>query len=230
MFYLEYRYLIFLSPAILLGLWAQFRMRSTYRQALEVPTALTGAAAARKVLDSAGLNQVEIEMVPGELSDHYDPRHKVLRLSPDVYGGRTAASVGVAAHEAGHALQDAENYSPLVLRNLAVPVAGFGSGAGLWIVFFGAIFSIGPLIWLGIALYSCFVAFQLVNLPVEFNASSRAKAQLAMLDIADRDQMYHVNRMLNAAALTYVAATLSAVMTLLYWLYRLGLLGGSSDE
>lgn len=215
-------YFLFALPALILAMWAQARVTSTYAQAQKVPTRLSGAEAARMVLDEAGLHKVEIEMVGGHLSDHYDPSAKVLRLSQDVYAGRSAASVGIAAHEAGHALQDAHGYAPLVIRNLAVPVANIGSTAGIWLVIGGALFQFAPLVLIGIALYSAVVVFQLVNLPVEFDASNRAKQQLEMLSIAGPDQMVQVRKMLNAAAMTYVAATLSAVMTLFYLLFRFG--------
>ena len=225
MFVFDPMHLLFLAPAMLLAMWAQYRLQATYSQASQVPVGMTGAAAARQVLDSAGLTNVDIEMVPGHLSDHYDPRNKVLRLSQAVYQGRSAASVGIAAHEAGHALQDAQNYAPLVIRNAAVSTANLGSGLGIWLVVLGAMFS-QPLLLIGIGLYSVFVFFQLINLPVEFNASSRAKEQLAMLSIVDQEQGYYVKKVLGAAALTYVAATLSAVMTLLYFLMRFA---GSRD-
>ena len=225
MFVFDPMYLLFLAPAMLLAMWAQYRLQATYSQASQVPVGMTGAAAARQVLDSAGLTNVDIEMVPGHLSDHYDPRNTVLRLSQAVYQGRSAASVGIAAHEAGHALQDAQNYAPLVIRNAAVSTANLGSGLGIWLVVLGAMFS-QPLLLIGIGLYSVFVFFQLINLPVEFNASSRAKEQLAMLSIVDQEQGYYVKKVLGAAALTYVAATLSAVMTLLYFLMRFA---GSRD-
>src|SRR4051794_29972384 len=124
-------YFVFIAPALLLAFWAQMRVKSTYAEASQVPAPLSGAAAARHILDSAGLNNIEIEQIPGELTDHYDPRDKVLRLSPQVYQGRSLASVGIAAHESGHALQDARHYAPLVIRNLAVPVASFGPGLGV---------------------------------------------------------------------------------------------------
>jgi hypothetical protein len=213
-------YFLFLAPALLLAMWAQARVHSTYAKAQEIPAPLSGAAAARHVLDSAGLTDVAIEQVPGHLSDHYDPRHKVLRLSPQVYSSRSMAAVGIAAHEAGHALQDAKNYAPLVVRNLAVPAAGFGSSGGIILLIIGAIFTMPALIYAGIALYACVVAFQIINLPVEFNASSRAKQQLVGLGIVDAQDMTHVNKVLNAAALTYVAATLQAILTLLYFVFR----------
>ena len=136
---------------------------------------LSGAAAARHILDSAGLSGVQVEEVPGHLTDHYDPRDKVLHLSPEVYESRTLAAVGIAAHEAGHAIQDAHSYAPLVVRNAAVPVAGFGSNGGILLIILGAIMQAPPLIWLGIGLFATVVVFQLVNLPVEFNASARAR-------------------------------------------------------
>ena len=172
-------YFLFVLPAFLLGLWAQMRIQTSYAAAQQIPAPLSGAAAARHILDSAGLNNVEIEQIPGQLSDHYDPREKVLRLSADVYQGRSLAAVGIAAHEAGHALQDAFGYAPLAVRNAAVPAAGLGSKLGMVLIIFGAILQMNAvLIWLGIALFSAVVFFQVVNLPVEFNASSRAKQQL----------------------------------------------------
>lgn len=229
-------YFVFIAPALLLALWAQFRVKSTYAAAQQMPAALSGAAAARHVLDSAGLDNVDIEQVPGHLSDHYDPRDKVLRLSPEVYQSRSLAAVGIAAHEAGHAIQDARAYAPLVVRNAAVPVAGFGSNFGVLLVIIGAVFSAGNpgeglgymMIWAGIALFSGVVFFQVINLPVEFNASARAKDELVVLGIVPPEQMPYVNKVLNAAALTYVAATLQAILTLLYLLVRFG--GGSNRD
>lgn len=211
-------WLLFFIPPLLLSLYAQWRVKSAFSQMSQVPASLSGAQAARRMLDDAGLFDVPIECVPGELSDHYDPRSKVVRLSPDVHNGRSMASVGVACHEVGHALQDAKGYAPLVVRNLAVPAASFGSGAGVYICLAGLIFSIQPLLWLGIIVFSAVVFFQLVNLPVEFNASTRAKQQLVGLGIIADNDAYYVNRVLNAAALTYVAATLQSVMVLLYYL------------
>jgi len=227
MFIFDPMYLIFISPALILGFWAQMRVRSTYAQAQRMAAPLSGAAAARHILDSAGLNHVDIEQVGGTLSDHYDPRHKVLRLSPDVYHKRSLAAVGIAAHEAGHAIQDARAYAPLVIRNAAVPVASFGSGAGILLLVIGAIMSLKPLILLGIGLFGCVVFFQVVNLPVEFNASARAKAQLVDLGIVSPQELTYVNKVLGAAAWTYVAATLQAILTLLY--YIMIFTGGNRD-
>jgi Zn-dependent membrane protease YugP len=213
-------YFLFIGPAILLAMWAQFRVRSAYAAAQKQPAALSGAAAARHILDQAGLQDVNIEMVPGEMTDHYDPREKVLRLSTDVYQSRTLAAVGIAAHESGHALQDAKHYAPLALRNAVVPAAGIGTNVSFMLFFLGIIFSMPGLIWAGIILFSGFVFFQVVNLPVEFDASARAKRELVALAIVPEQQMTYVNRVLNAAALTYVAATLQAVLTLLYYIVR----------
>jgi len=220
MYFFNPGYLLFIAPAFLLGLWAQFKVRSTYAAAQRQPAPLSGSAAARHILDSAGLDNVAIEQVPGHLSDHYDPRAKVLRLSPEVYGSRTLAAVGIAAHEAGHAIQDARNYAPLVIRNMAVSTAGFGSNIGMLLLVLGFVMSIPALLWAGIGLFSCFVFFQVVNLPVEFDASARAKQQLAALSIVDDQGMVYVRKVLGAAALTYVAATLQAILTLVYYILR----------
>jgi len=213
-------YFLMIAPAFVLMLWAQWRVKATFAQAQKVPARLSGAAAARHILDAAGLNDVGIEQVAGTLSDHYDPRAKVLRLSPDVYSSNSTAAVGIAAHEAGHALQDAKNYAPLVIRNFAVPAATFGPNAGFMLIFAGVIFSMKPLLMVGIVIFAGFVFFQLVNLPVEFDASNRAKRLLTEHGIVAQEDMVYVNRVLNAAAWTYVAATLQAVLTLLYYVMR----------
>lgn len=220
-------YFLMLAPALLLGFWAQSRVRSTFAQAQRVRAPMTGAAAARYILDSAGLRDIAIEPVQGILTDHYDPRHKVLRLSPEVYGESSMAAVGIAAHEAGHALQDARRYVPLVVRNAAVPVANFGGGISMFLLIAGALIGMAEIIWLGILLYSGVVFFQVVNLPVEFDASNRAKAQLDQLGIVPIQQQEFVRKVLNAAAWTYVAGTLQAVLTLVYFILRFG--GSSRD-
>jgi Zn-dependent membrane protease YugP len=225
--YFDPYYLLAIAPALLLGMWAQARVRSAFAQAERVPAPLSGAAAARHVLDSAGLQDVDIEQVQGFLSDHYDPRHKVLRLSPHVYQENSMAAVGIAAHEAGHAIQDAKRYAPLVIRNAAVPVASFGGGLSMTVLMIGAVLGVLQLVWIGIALYSGVVFFQLVNLPVEFDASNRAKVQLDRLGIVPAQQQQYVRKVLNAAAWTYVAGTLQAVMMLLYFILRFG--GTSRD-
>jgi Zn-dependent membrane protease YugP len=217
MFVFNPMYLVWISPAIILMIWAQFRIRSAYARGMQVPASLSGAAAAQHILDSAGLDNVTIEMTEGVMSDHYDPSHKVLRLSRDVYSSRTATAVGIAAHEAGHALQDAKNYGPMAIRNLAVPAAQFGSGFGMIVLTLGLIMSSPKLLMIGIVMFSGVVIFQLVNLPVEIDASNRAKAVLTQLGIVDADGAGAVRSVLNAAAWTYVAATLESVLTLLYY-------------
>ncbi len=218
--------LLFIAPALLLAFWAQMKVRSTYAEAMRVAAPLSGAGAARHILDSAGLHDVAIEQVSGHLSDHYDPREKVLRLSPQVYNTRSLAAVGIAAHEAGHAIQDAQRYAPLVVRNAAVPIASFGGGISVPMAILGWLMSMPPLLLAGIVLFCGVLFFQLVNLPVEFNASTRAKNQLVQLGLVNQQELPYVDRVLDAAAWTYVAATLQAVLTLLY---LLTLLGGNRD-
>lgn len=213
-------YFVCIAPAFLLAMWAQMKVRSTYAVAQRMPAPMSGAAAARHVLNSAGLEDVEIEMIPGQLSDHYDPTHRVLRLSNEVYRSQSLAAVGIAAHEAGHALQHAFGYAPLAIRNAAVPAANFGSGFSMILFVIGLAANWHALIWTGIILFGCFVFFQVVNLPVEFNASARAKDQLVALGIIDQEGLVYVRKVLDAAAWTYVAATLQSLLTLLYLLMR----------
>ena len=174
----------------------------------------------------AGVQGVEIEPAQGFLSDHYVPGQKLLRLSPDVYAGRSLAAVGVAAHESGHAIQDAQRYPLLVMRNFLVPVASFGSNIAWVILLAGFVFSLMPLVYAGILVFSTTVLFQLVNLPVEFDASRRARAALLEAGLVSHQEDAEIKKVLDAAALTYVAATLTSVLTLLYFLFRSGLLGG----
>jgi len=221
-------YMLAIAPALLLAMWAQWRVRSSFAAAAEQPAPLSGAAAARHILDSAGATSVTIESVPGQLTDHYDPLTKVLRLSEGVYGSRSLAAVGIAAHEAGHAIQDAHGYSLMSIRNAAVGVANFGSGFGLLIFMVGLAMALKPLAWLGIVLFGATVFFQLVNLPVELDASNRAKAQLVELGIVPSAEMPAVNKVLNAAAWTYVAGTLQSILTLLY--YASYLTGGNDSD
>ncbi len=221
-------FFLIIAPALLLAFYAQLKVKSAYAQMSQVRASMTGYEAARRVLDAGGLQSVEIEQVPGHLSDHYDPRDKVLRLSPEVYRGSSMASVGIAAHEAGHALQDAKNYAPLVIRNLAVPAANFGSSigslllmVGMGMLFFTGASVLGKWVFLaGIIAFGATVVFQVINLPVEFDASARAKTQLVNLGIVSGADLHYVSKVLNAAALTYVAATLQAVLTLLYYIMR----------
>ena len=216
------------APAVLLAMWAQWRVHSSFTAASREPAPLTGAAAARHILDSAGATDVSIEPTHGTLSDHYDPRAKVLRLSEAVYGARSLAAVGIAAHEAGHALQDAQRYPLMSLRNAAVGVANFGSGLGVMMFILGLAMALKPVALLGLLLFGGTVFFQLVNLPVEIDASNRAKAALVELGIVPPAEMPAVNKVLNAAAWTYVAATLQSVLTLLY--YASYLTGNRSED
>ena len=220
-------YFIWIAPAMLLAMWAQWRVKASFEAASREPANLSGAAAARHILDSVGVHDVAVERVSGQLTDHYDPRAKVLRLSQDVYDSRTLAAVGIAAHEAGHALQDAKNYTLMGVRNAAVGVANFGSGLGLLVFMIGLGMALKPVAWLGIILFAGTVFFQLVNLPVEIDASNRAKAELVTLGIVPAANMPVVNSVLNAAAWTYVAATLQSMLTLLYYA---SYLTGSSDD
>lgn len=214
-YYIDPTYLI-LIPAILISAWAQFKVSSTFNKYSTVRSinGYTGAQVARILLNDAGLQEVEIQQVPGRLSDHYDPRAKVLRLSSDVYGSASVASIGVAAHEVGHAIQDKESYSALVFRNAIVPVVNFSSSLS-WILFFiGILLSYSTLVTIGIILFSVVVLFQLVTLPVEFNASSRALKLLEARGILYDKEVDGARKVLSAAALTYVAATLMAVLQL----------------
>jgi hypothetical protein len=203
------------------SLLAAARVRSTFARyaRVGVRSGMSGAEAARAVLDAAGISGVRIEPHGGFLTDHYDPRAKALRLSPNVYGGRSISAVAVAAHEAGHAIQDAHRYLPLALRSAIVPVASVGDR--LWpFLFFGGIFANATgLIYVGIALFAAMLLFQLVTLPTEFNASSRAKAVLQSSGIVSTpEETAGVSKVLNAAALTYVAAAATAIVQLLYLL------------
>jgi Zn-dependent membrane protease YugP len=220
MYPIDFQLLLFIAPALILSAVAQWMISSAYSRGRQLAARMSGYMAARHILDSAGLSNVQVEAIPGQLSDHYDPREKVLRLSTDVYHGRSLASVGIAAHEAGHAIQDAVGYLPLVIRNFAVPAASFGSNAGMLLLFLGLALQWKLLLLVGIVVFSGVVFFQLVNLPVEFNASSRAKTLLVELGLVDQYEMGPVQSVLNAAALTYVAGALQSVLTLLYYILR----------
>jgi Zn-dependent membrane protease YugP len=221
-------YFLFLAPAMLLALWAQWRVKSAYAEASQIParSGLTGAQAASELLKRSGVGPVHIEPVDGFMTDHYVPGQHVLRLSPDVYAGRSLAALGIAAHESGHALQDASRYPLLVLRNGLVPLASIGSNLSWVIMLVGFVLASFNLILIGIGAFSLTVLFQLVNLPVEFDASRRARLALVNNGLISADEDVHVKSVLDAAALTYVAATLSSIMTLLYFLFRSGILGG----
>jgi Zn-dependent membrane protease YugP len=217
-------YLLFLAPGIALALWAQIRVQSAYQEASRFAprSGFSGAQAAAAMLDAAGVRRVQIEPTEGYLSDHYVPGQGILRLSEGVYAQRNLAALGIAAHEAGHAIQDAHRYPLLVSRNALVPMASFGSGAAWLIIFAGFLLHMFGLIMVGIAVFSLTVIFQLVNLPVEFDASRRARIALVEGGLVTQEEDKIVAKVLNAAALTYVAATLTSILTLLYYLFRAG--------
>jgi len=201
---------------ILIAMWAQFRVKSTFAQYSRVGArrGVTADRVARALLDRFGLTSVEIKRVGGQLTDHYDPRDRTLALSDSVYGSNSIAAIGVAAHEVGHAIQHSAGYSPLAIRNTLVPVVNFGSTLAIPIFFIGFLFQ-GPVMMdIGILLFLGVVAFHLITLPVEFNASSRAVAMLGQAGILQGEELDGAGRVLNAAALTYIAATLVAVMHL----------------
>jgi Zn-dependent membrane protease YugP len=220
-------YFVFLAPALLLSAWASWQVHHAYAVAREISpsSGLTGAQAAEAILARSGMAPVRVERTEGLLSDHYDPRQKVLRLSPDVYAGQSLAALGVAAHESGHALQDATGYPLLAFRNGIVPLAVWGGNLSWILLLLGFALSSPNLILIGIAAFSLTVLFQLVTLPVEFDASRRARQALASMGLITSREEPVVRKVLFAAALTYVAATLTSVLTLLYYLYRSGLFG-----
>lgn len=219
--------IIIMIPAILLGLIVQIRLSTTYSRYSKVQsrTGMTGYTAARRILDAAGLRHVPIECIQGELTDHFDPRSNVLRLSNGVYNSSSVAAIGVAAHECGHAIQYAEEYTPMKVRGALVKVTNFSSSISMFIVILGLIFSFRELALAGVALFSVVVLFQLVTLPVEFNASSRA---VKILDgYMDREELSGVKSVLSAAAMTYVAALVSAIFQLIR---LLAIVGGGRDR
>lgn len=224
-------YAIVVLPAIILALYAQFKVQATFQHYLQVraQSGLTGADVARTLLRNQGLEGVRVEAISGRLTDHYDPRDRTLRLSQQVFHGNSLAALGVAAHETGHALQHATDYVPLGVRSSLVPVANIGSQLGFPLALFGYFFQSGFMLQLGIILFSSAVLFQLVTLPVEFNASSRALGLLEGEGILARDEISGAKAVLSAAALTYVAATLSAVLQLLRLLLMAGVFNRRND-
>ncbi|MEI6380246.1 MAG: zinc metallopeptidase [Cyanobacteriota bacterium ELA615] len=220
--YFDPMYFLFALPALLLGMWAQFRVSSAFGKYSEVGTrsGMTGAQAARRILDYNGLQNVAVERVDGFLSDHYDPSQKILRLSSAVYDQPSLAAVGVAAHETGHALQDKEHYVPLTFRSAIVPAVQIGSSLGPIIFMVGLFMTqfVGTTVaWIGLILFALSAVFALVTLPVEFDASNRAKKLLVSTGIVDNNEVKGATAVLDAAALTYVAAALQAISTLLYY-------------
>jgi len=214
--YVDTYYIVLVVPMILLSIICQARVSSTFNRFNKVSNArgLTGAEAARNLLKRQGLLDVKVEHVRGRLTDHYDPKTKVLRLSDSVFTGSSVAALGVAAHEAGHAVQHSESYGPIAIRSALVPVANVGSMAGPYLALFGLLFNMGMLISLGIILFSAAVLFYLVTLPVEYNASARALEMLERDSILSSAELEGSKKVLKAAALTYVASALVAVMSL----------------
>ena len=218
----DYYYFILVIPAMLVSLWAQIRVKGTYSKMskLQNTRGLTGAQAAQRVLSYYGINDVRIEPVAGSLTDHYDPRDNVIRLSQGVYNASTIAAVGIACHEAGHAAQHAESYKPIAVRNAILPVANIGSSSGLWIAVIGLMLNWTILVQIGIILYAFVALFRLVTLPVEFNASSRALKVIDETGMLQGEEYKGARKVLSAAAMTYVAALLVSIMSLLRLILR----------
>ncbi|MHA1518520.1 MAG: zinc metallopeptidase [Alphaproteobacteria bacterium] len=214
---------LFVGPGLLLGLYAQARIKANVTKYSQVPTpaGVTGAEVARRLLDAKGLNDVRIETTEGVLSDHYDPRAKVLRLSQEVYHTPSVAAAGIAAHETGHALQDAQDYFPMELRTYIVPVVQLASQVAPWAFVGGLMLQWDALTWTGVVLFGSSFFFALLTLPVEFNASARAKELLVGHGIIGPDQREGVDKVLDAAAWTYVAAAVSAVGVWLFYVFML---------
>lgn len=226
-------YLIYMLPALLLGLWAQFQVKSTFRRYSDKSNSrnMTGAQAAKEVLSRSGITNVRIEHVPGSLTDHYDPRTQVIRLSDEVYASTSIAAIGVAMHEAGHAVQHAKDYSPMKIRSAIVGISNFGSSIGPVMILIGALFAgdFGTkLIIGGIALFSLVALFQLVTLPVEFNASNRALKVIRESGMFQNEDYKGAKKVLKAAALTYVAALVTSIAQILYYVTRF--LGGRRSD
>jgi Zn-dependent membrane protease YugP len=217
-------WLLFAIPGLVLSIWAQAKVRGAVKKYSKVTTArgVTGAQVARSLLDDQGLYDVDVEEATGFLSDHYDPRSKTLRLSQDVYRQPSIAAAGIAAHEMGHAIQDKNGYFPLQIRTAFVPIARFGSSLAPWLFIAGFLLRLTPLAWIGVVLFGVAVIFTLVTLPVEFDASKRAKKLLVSNGILIGDEIKGVDKVLDAAALTYVAAAVAAVGQLIYYVFLLG--------
>jgi Zn-dependent membrane protease YugP len=224
-------YLVLMAPAFFLALAAQILVKWTFSKYSHVTTArgISGAQAAKAMLAGKGIHDVSIEPVQGMLSDHYDPRTKSLRLSREVYSSASLSAVGVACHEAGHAIQHAVGYRMLALRSALVPVTQFGSSASYLFIIAGFILNAANLIAFGAILFTAVVLFSLITLPVEWDASRRAKLAMVETGLVTPEESVHAGKVLNAAFLTYVASAVSAILTLLYYLVRAGVLGERRD-
>jgi Zn-dependent membrane protease YugP len=239
LYHFDWLYLVLAAPGMLLGLWAQWRVRSTFQHFARIATrrGMTGAEVAAWILQTEGVRGVRIEPSRGFLSDHYSPGERALRLSPDVYGGRSISAVGVAAHEVGHAIQHAQAYAFLGLRSALVPIVQITSPLAMPIIMIGFVLSgytggfLGQVVMIvGLGLFGMVVLFQIVTLPVEFDASRRALAAIEKGGLLQGQELDGARSVLRAAAWTYVAAAVSAALTLLYFLIRSGLLGGRRRE
>jgi hypothetical protein len=231
MFFLNPTYLMYMLPAIILMMAVQFYVNSAYKKWSRVParSRMTGAQAAERLIQRGGLYQVSVEGVAGNLTDHYDPRSKILRLSQGVFQGNSVASLAIAAHELGHAMQDQDGYFPLRLRAALVPAVNIGSYLGWILIIIGMLLRLTELAWLGVIVFSAGAIFALATIPVELNASARAKRLLVESGlIVGEDEQRGVNNVLNAAALTYVAALITAVLQLLYYVSMVVGMGGRS--
>ncbi len=222
MVYFDPLYLIIVGPGMLLALWATWKVKRTFSRYANyaIASRASGAEVARELLERSGIHDVDVERHQGFLSDHYHPIKRVVRLSPQVYEGRSISAVGVAAHEVGHAIQHHQGYKLMKARQVLVGPANLGSTLSYIVVILGFWFQTAGLIWLGIILFSAVVLFQVVTLPVELNASKRARLQLVQTGIVSTDESLHVGRVLNAAAMTYVAAVITSLLTLLYFVIR----------
>ncbi|MBE6774728.1 MAG: zinc metallopeptidase [Ruminococcaceae bacterium] len=222
MLWYDYYYIVLVLPAVILSVIAQAKVKSTYNKFARISNSkhITGAQAAYNVLMHYGITNVKIECGSGKLSDHYDPRVNVIRLSPEVYSGSSIASIGIACHEAGHAAQHAQNYLPIKVRNLILPVANFGSSAGVLLAVIGYFLGFGILIDVGIILFAAVVVFQLVTLPIEFNASSRALRVIEETEMLYNEERAGAKKVLSAAAMTYVASLLVSLMSLIRLILR----------
>lgn len=228
-------YWLVIGAGLILSVFASLRVKMTFAKYSRIATRshLSGAEVAKSILRQHGIHDVQVERVAGDLTDHYDPKNKVLRLSEPVYAGRSMAAFGVAAHEVGHAIQHAEGYAPLKFRSAWVPVAGIGSNLGIFVIiaafFLGGMEThMGALVgWTGLALFATATVFTLVTLPVEFDASQRALLALEGGRYVQADELMGARKVLSAAAMTYVAAFVTSLLTLLYWAHRLGVFGRS---
>jgi Zn-dependent membrane protease YugP len=229
--YFDPMYFLFIAPAFFFSLWASWRTKANFKKysRVAVSSGMSGAEAAARLLDGAGIKDVSIGRSRGLLSDHYNPVSKTLNLSDGVYDSRSLAAVGIAAHEAGHAIQHARHYGPLKLRSALVPTASIGSNIGYIVMIAGLFMASANIVIVGALLFSAVLLFQIVTLPVEFDASNRAKQLVLQQGIVGTNERGGMDKVLNAAAMTYVAAVASSISTLLYFLVRAGVLGGSRD-